>query len=1161
VYLFGALRIAATDRALPLAAPPRTGPLLAYLALHEAPQDRRTLAAALWPDSDPDEARTNLRRHLHYLRQALPEAEAVAWLRTEGTHVRLERDAPVWIDVWAFEEAVRADDLETATGLYSDHLLPEIDDEWLLTERERLRSMFVAGLATLAERHARAGRAPEALALLERLLRENPLREGAVRMAMRVRYAGGDRAGALSTFERFARRLEGELGVEPMRETRELFETMVRELEPPAGGEGTTRAAPPHLPFVGRAGELAELGRLWQRAREGAGGLVLLAGPAGIGKSRLLARLARQIESEDGRALIGTTGDPEAAPYQPFAEALRPVFPLLASAQSLNPVWRRALATALPGAFPGTPGDAPLPALPPERERARIFHAVTRALRDLAGARPLLLVLEDVHDAGDATVSLIEHLARHAREAPMLIVASYREHGLRPDHPLQGARGRLEARGALHHLALGGLDTPAVAALLAGTVPQAAVSAEDLAAVSAGNPLLISELLYELADAVPDESEAPASARAQIVPPPLAVTSGVRSRVVARLERLDAGARTLAAAAAVQGETFRLDAARDMLAWTERDALDALDGLLDAHLVREQRTGQFAFGHRLMQEAIYQSIDPATRTRYHRRAAHALERHAATTGVPATGTAATGVAASIARHLDRAGETDRAASYALQAAREALAVGAGAETGALADWALERAREPQLRLAVLQLAEEAARRHGDRQRQQGLLAAMETVAAALGDVDGALEAAARRVVLLHDLGERGAERVRLEALAERAGADGRPSWLARAALLRAEYALATGDTPAAEDAAGEAAALADEAGDGRLVTAAACLAVHVALAAGRIDEARTRLDAAQRAATQEPELLAESVRAAFRAAIGREAYEEAYDLTGRLAGLAIESGDRSLEAEAHQYRAVSAARLTRLAEARGHYRLAEGIYRELGQLQGLAAVSLNRGILELRLGNAAAAAERLAAAERAFAQLGDPRGETLCLVNGSVALLYEGRYEDARSAAGRALERALASGNDMLAAAALSNLGDAERHLGLAGEAIEHLCRSVEIERRLGRHASSANALCELALAYLQVGRVDEAAAAADGLMALLDRNETDLMHPQQVAWVAARVRRAQGDEASARELARRAVRRLHAMIAAIAETDAREAFLALEFNREILAEDAGRAP
>jgi tetratricopeptide (TPR) repeat protein len=294
--------------------------------------------------------------------------------------------------------------------------------------------------------------------------------------------------------------------------------------------------------------------------------------------------------------------------------------------------------------------------------------------------------------------------------------------------------------------------------------------------------------------------------------------------------------------------------------------------------------------------------------------------------------------------------------------------------------------------------------------------------------------------------------------------------------------------------------------------------------------------------------------------MGRERYEDAYELTARMLRLALDTGDRSLEADAHQYRAASAARLTRLAEARAHYRVAERLYQELERPQGLAATWLNRGVLDLRLGDHAAAAARLERAEALFARLGDRRGETLCVLNSSSALLYGHRFEDARRAAQRALALAEAADNDLLSASALSNLGDAERHLGAPSAAIEHLCRALDIERRLGRDASAANALCELALAYLQAGTVAEAAVAAEALLALLERRDDELLHPQQVAWVIARVRHAQGEEPAARQLAQRAAARLRTMADAIGDEAARAAFLEMEFNREIAALQAGGA-
>lgn len=1155
MYLFGPLRVAVDNRPLPLSAPPRTGPLLAYLALHPTPQDRRTVAEALWPDSDPDEARTNLRRHLHYLKQALPDPEAGTWVLTDGSRVGLDRDADLWVDACAFEEAAARGDVERAAALYTGHLMVGHDDEWLLVERERLRAVLLGVLLELAERHLGAGRGPEALAVLDRLLREDPLREDAVRLAMRVRYGAGDRAGALAVYERFSELLANELRVEPMEQTRALFEALVRELDPPSEAPPARTGAPPQLPFAGRVRELAALGERWDRTRAGSGGLVLLAGPAGIGKSRLLRRLAQRAEADEGRVLVGGTSEPEASPYQAVAEALRPVFDLLVAAGDRGAPWRRVLAWALPAAAPTLPDGPPLPELPPERERARLFHAVSRALLDLAGTRPLLLVLEDLHGAGEASTALLEHLGRRAGGAPLLIVATYRDDHLGPDHPLRALRRRLEEAGSLDAIALAGLDTAVIATLLARLEP-APVAPEVVAALeaaSAGNPLLISELLHETATdtggddptTAPDAPTLPRTGPdwSEVVP------DGVRRRVTARLERLAHEARTFAGAAAVVGESFRLETVRDVLAWNEREALDALDLLLDARLVRERRAGTFTFGHQLMHEAIYRSVDPSARARYHRRAAQALERAGTSDASAAT----------LARHFDRGGEPDRAARHGLRAAREALDSGAGEEACSLASWSLSLAHDPRLRIELHRLAEDAARRRGDREQQRLQLDAMSALAEALGDEQASFDADDRRVGLLHALGQRAAEAELLERLADRATADGRPTWLVRSALLRARYELALGNPSAAEERLSDAMALAERIRDRRLSLTAACLGVHVALAAGRPEQVHQRLDAAQQAgATDEPELVAEALRAALQAAVGEEAYEDAFGLAARLLRLALDTGDRSLEADAHQFRAVSAARLTHLAEAKAHYRVAERLYRELERPQGLAAVSLNRGVLDLRVGDHAAAAERLERAEHLFARLGDRRGETLCLLNGSSALLYGRRHEDARRAALRALALARESGNELLAASALSNLGDAERHLGARADAIEHLCQALAIERRLGRDASSANVLCELALAFLGEGRLEQAAAAADELLELLEKRDDELLHPQQVAWVAARVRHAQGEEAAARALARRAAERLRTMADAIDDGPARAAFLAMEFNREIAAEVDG---
>ena len=170
------------------------------------------------------------------------------------------------------------------------------------------------------------------------MLEIDPFREDALRQLMAVRYEAGDRSGALQTYEQFARRLREELGVEPMPETAALREAVIREARLP-GGVGFDESSPvpgtsAHkverlvLPFVGRETELEQLRGWWSRAARGKGGLVMLGGEAGIGKTRLAAQLGSHAEREGARILLGNTTFAEPLPYQALVGALRSALPL-----------------------------------------------------------------------------------------------------------------------------------------------------------------------------------------------------------------------------------------------------------------------------------------------------------------------------------------------------------------------------------------------------------------------------------------------------------------------------------------------------------------------------------------------------------------------------------------------------------------------------------------------------------------------------------------------------------------------------------------------------------------------------------------------------------------------------------------------------------------
>jgi DNA-binding SARP family transcriptional activator len=231
VCLLGPPRFALGESPFELNVRPKTLPLLCSLLLHrDGLIPRAALAFALWPDDDEETARTNLRRHLHYLVRALP-AGPEPWIITSRQNVAWNSRARPWLDVDEFEWSIVSGDPAKAVELYRGDLLDGWYDESLRVARDRLRHAYLAALTDLFHlcREVRDFRAAADHA--RRLLRADPWREDIVRGLMSVRYAGGDRAGALAEFDRFARLLRAEMNAAPMPETVALREALVDNKE------------------------------------------------------------------------------------------------------------------------------------------------------------------------------------------------------------------------------------------------------------------------------------------------------------------------------------------------------------------------------------------------------------------------------------------------------------------------------------------------------------------------------------------------------------------------------------------------------------------------------------------------------------------------------------------------------------------------------------------------------------------------------------------------------------------------------------------------------------------------------------------------------------------------------------------------------------------
>jgi predicted ATPase/DNA-binding SARP family transcriptional activator len=318
IHLLGPLRLILDGQPYLMSGLPKSKLLLAYLLLNRAmPCPRDRVAFTLWPDVSEQEARANLRRHLYDLQQILPNPSGdVPWLVRTSKIIQWNPRAAYWLDVAVFESLDGSPEkLAEAVGLYGGELLGTEDEEWLSYERGRLRALFLRKLQELVHTYREQGDYARALIFVKQALEDDPLDEEMVRTYMWLRYATGDRAGALQAYRHFCEHLKRELDLPPMPETEQLVAQISQQAlpvtpSPPARMEIFRQAEPtPSIPtppsnvpaamrkLLGRAEDLQALVALFQ-SLENPVRLVTLTGTGGIGKTRLATEVARTLQRQ-----------------------------------------------------------------------------------------------------------------------------------------------------------------------------------------------------------------------------------------------------------------------------------------------------------------------------------------------------------------------------------------------------------------------------------------------------------------------------------------------------------------------------------------------------------------------------------------------------------------------------------------------------------------------------------------------------------------------------------------------------------------------------------------------------------------------------------------------------------------------------------------------
>lgn len=1058
--------------------------LLAFLALPPGRTHARDkLAALLWGETAESQARNSLRQCLFGIRRTLA-AHRVPALILDGESVALNPET-VRVDVADFAvlaRATAAEGIERGLTLYRGALLDGVAlrepafEDWLLAERRLLAETAASALARLVERYRAAGLAEEAIRAGIRLVALDPLAEPAHRTLMRL-YAGlGRRGPALRQYQACADVLRRELGVEPDGETQALYrEILRRRVEPAAAaaplarGDGLARRSSraPRSAIHGRESEVTRLREAMRAAAAGRGQVVLLLGEAGIGKSRLAEEVVGHARAAGWVSIAGRSYETEQLlALGVWAGALRTAAPASLSevAAALGAAAVRDLAQLLPGVIEPV-GKAPRAAA----SERRLFEAVALLLDRLAATVPLLVVLEDLHWADEASLRLTAFLARRLEHRAILVLATARVEELDEAPMLRRVRGELGREQRLTEILLPPLARDAVdrlvRALVGSATPETTRAAlcERVWRISEGNPFIAVECVRARQEGISVEPEAGTGLPAR-----------ARTMLLGRIERLGEQSRALLEAAAVIGRDFEFELVQRAAGLDEPAAAHALEELVRRRLVHgvDER---FDFTHDRIWEVVSEQLPPLRRRLLHGAVARAIEAlHAAELGPHH---AALGV------HWSKAQAWDRAVTHLRAAGTQAASRGAYREAVALFEEALRALeRLPQTDEAIATAVD--------------LRIDLRDWLLPLGEL-GRLAAYARE-------GERLAARL----------PDPRRLAVVRGHL--AHYHWAIGEQDRAMDYARRMLAMADEIGDPGLVTAGRFYLGEVCYAVGDV---RRAVDVLRENASITGERMVERLAGPGLVPImSRAWFAFALVELGRFdeAIACLEEARPVVETIEHPYS------LMRIHFALGLVHLERGhLARALPALERASAlverwdIALDRPANASALGLAYVLSGRcevgLALLERSVERLVPPRSGAALIRRRGEGCLAAGRLDEALGCAHTALEHARRCGARGEEGWALLLSADA-----LAAGSVRAASRAAALYEEAGARAdelgmSVLRARCDLGTGVLHVaaGRPERAHAALGRAVASMRAMELGLWRDRAEAMLAALVPRA----------------------------------------------------
>lgn len=385
--------------------------------------------------------------------------------------------------------------------------------------------------------------------------------------------------------------------------------------------EGSVEADPTTV-FIGRDVALASLERAFERAINGHGSLTLLVGEPGIGKTHTAREVGRRVEAKGAQVLVGRCYEGEGAPaYWPWLQVLRQSI-RDGNANELRDVLGPAaqdLADLLPELDVESNLRSPFTGRP-ESSRFRLFDGITRYLEARSRARPLVLILDDLHWADKPSLLLLQFLNRELPRLRVLVIGAFRDVEVRRNRALSGVLGALGREPHCSRITLSGFDRDETERFVeVRGHPQPDPSfLEAVYEMTAGNPFFVGQI----ADLWSGEGLV---SRADFANDRAALPQGVKDAVGRRLDSVSNDCNRVLRLASVVGRELRLTLLASLAELSGDDLLAVLEESVRARLLRIDRVGGYSFVHALIRETLYEELAMPERISIHRKIAELLE--------------------------------------------------------------------------------------------------------------------------------------------------------------------------------------------------------------------------------------------------------------------------------------------------------------------------------------------------------------------------------------------------------------------------------------------------------------------------------------------------------------------------------------------------------